>query len=97
MTRSRASLRHVGFAGSALALLAVSAWAGTAAAQSQGEARARQVSATNARLTKAREAQVLRGRTLVLHHGCGDCHGGIADPAAEGWLAGLTQCRRWSS
>jgi len=31
---------------------------------------------------------VLRGRVLAISHGCGDCHGGIANPAAEGWLAG---------
>jgi mono/diheme cytochrome c family protein len=33
--------------------------------------------------------QVLRGRQLVIAHGCGDCHGGFSDPGAEGWLAGL--------
>jgi mono/diheme cytochrome c family protein len=32
--------------------------------------------------------QVLRGRQLVIYHGCGDCHGGGVNPAAEGWLAG---------
>jgi len=32
--------------------------------------------------------QVLRGRQLVIRHGCGDCHGGLANPAAPGWLAG---------
>jgi mono/diheme cytochrome c family protein len=32
--------------------------------------------------------QILRGRLLVITHGCGDCHGGYANPAAEGWLAG---------
>jgi mono/diheme cytochrome c family protein len=34
------------------------------------------------------EAQVARGRHLVLNHGCGDCHGGTPDPTAEGFLAG---------
>lgn len=34
--------------------------------------------------------QVLQGRQLVLEHGCGGCHGGFANPAAEDWLAGLT-------
>lgn len=34
--------------------------------------------------------QMLRGRQLVLEHGCGGCHGGFANPAAEDWLAGLT-------
>jgi hypothetical protein len=33
--------------------------------------------------------QVLRGRQMVIEHGCGGCHGGLDDPAAEGWLAGL--------
>ncbi len=40
----------------------------------------------NARL----QEQVLRGRELVISHGCGGCHGGVDNPAAEGWLAGLT-------
>ncbi|MGH7720201.1 MAG: hypothetical protein ACREON_15335 [Gemmatimonadaceae bacterium] len=33
--------------------------------------------------------QVVRGRSLVIRHGCGDCHGGGSDPAASGWLAGM--------
>jgi mono/diheme cytochrome c family protein len=42
--------------------------------------------------------QVLRGRQLVIQHGCGGCHGGAANPAAQGsgplpgnnqWLAGI--------
>lgn len=33
--------------------------------------------------------QVERGRLLTIHHGCGGCHGGVANPAAEGWLAGM--------
>jgi len=36
----------------------------------------------------ARHAQVLRGRNLVINHGCADCHGGGPNPAAEGYLAG---------
>ena len=34
------------------------------------------------------EEQVLRGRSLVIVHGCGDCHGGGPTPVSEGWLAG---------
>jgi mono/diheme cytochrome c family protein len=34
------------------------------------------------------DEQVLRGRVLVLNHGCGDCHGMTPNPAAQGWLAG---------
>jgi hypothetical protein len=33
---------------------------------------------------------VARGRTLVMNHACGLCHGGGANPAAKGWLAGAT-------
>ena len=33
--------------------------------------------------------QILRGRRLVLHHGCGDCHGGFANPNAPYFLAGV--------
>jgi mono/diheme cytochrome c family protein len=33
-------------------------------------------------------SQIERGRLLVVHHACGDCHGGFANPAAEGWMAG---------
>lgn len=39
---------------------------------------------------QSREEMVLRGRELVINHGCGGCHGGGANPAAEGWLVGIT-------
>jgi mono/diheme cytochrome c family protein len=32
--------------------------------------------------------QVLEGRALVIHHGCGDCHGGVDNPASPVWLSG---------
>jgi hypothetical protein len=32
---------------------------------------------------------IARGRYLVLTHACGDCHGGFANPAADGWMAGV--------
>ncbi|HJU88936.1 MAG TPA: hypothetical protein VJ672_06055 [Gemmatimonadaceae bacterium] len=32
--------------------------------------------------------QVLRGRNLLLNHGCADCHGGGPNPAAKGYLSG---------
>ena len=38
---------------------------------------------------QARREQVLRGRVLTINHACGGCHGGGANPAAEGYLAGL--------
>jgi mono/diheme cytochrome c family protein len=34
-------------------------------------------------------ASVERGRHIVLHHGCGDCHGGLDNPDSEAWLAGV--------
>ena len=36
------------------------------------------------------DSQVLLGRQLVISHACGDCHGGMNNPEATGWLAGLT-------
>lgn len=33
--------------------------------------------------------QVAFGRFLVISHDCGGCHGGEANPAAEGWLDGV--------
>jgi mono/diheme cytochrome c family protein len=33
--------------------------------------------------------QVLRGRSLSLSMGCGECHGGRGNPAAAGWLTGV--------
>ena len=35
-----------------------------------------------------RRAQVLRGRLLTISHACAGCHGGGANPAAAGYLAG---------
>jgi len=34
--------------------------------------------------------KVLRGRQVVIEHACGECHGGMDNPAAKGWLAGVT-------
>jgi mono/diheme cytochrome c family protein len=38
--------------------------------------------------SSAADDQLRRGRTLVIHHACGDCHGGGDNPAASGWLSG---------
>ncbi len=40
------------------------------------------------------EDTLLRGRFLVISHVCGDCHGGGSNPAATGWLAGMTTPRQ---
>ena len=34
-------------------------------------------------------ADPMRGRLLVLNHGCADCHGGGSNPVAPGYLSGL--------
>ena len=38
---------------------------------------------------QALRARVLRGRLATVSHACGGCHGGGANPAAEGYLAGM--------
>lgn len=37
----------------------------------------------------ASNGDVLRGRRAVIEHACGECHGGGANPANSGWLAGV--------
>lgn len=37
------------------------------------------------------DSAVLRGRQLVLEHGCGDCHALGSNPAQPMWLAGVTK------
>lgn len=39
---------------------------------------------------QSKQAQVLRGRAVVLQSACGDCHGGGNNPGAKGWLVGVT-------
>jgi len=38
----------------------------------------------------SQRARVLRGRSLVIDHGCGDCHIGNSSPEKPGWLGGIT-------
>jgi mono/diheme cytochrome c family protein len=75
MTSVRAALRS---GRSALVLLVVAASAGLAAT----------VSGRGASAADTSEAQVERGRLLVVAYDCGACHGGYVNPAADGWLAG---------
>jgi hypothetical protein len=35
------------------------------------------------------QEQILRGRQVVIEHGCGDCHGGGANPNSPEWLSGM--------
>jgi hypothetical protein len=61
-------------------ILGFAAWAaGGSIAADAGEA---------GRAPRPTREQVERGRLLTVNHGCGGCHGGVANPAAEGWLAG---------
>ncbi|MDF1505371.1 hypothetical protein [Roseisolibacter sp. H3M3-2] len=69
------------------AAAAVAGLASAAAAPTLG-AQARPAAAVAGGGRAPSEAQLLRGRALVLNHGCGDCHGGSPDPASEGFLAG---------
>jgi mono/diheme cytochrome c family protein len=46
------------------------------------------VTSESVQTSQSRMDQILRGRQLVVEHGCGDCHGGGPNPAGEGWLAG---------
>jgi mono/diheme cytochrome c family protein len=38
----------------------------------------------------AQRARVLRGRALVMEHGCHDCHTNSSGPEKPGWLGGIT-------
>ncbi len=46
-------------------------------------------SGRNVSAAQGSEAQIARGRFVVITHACGDCHGGGGNPAAAGWLAGM--------
>ncbi len=56
-----------------LPLLAVVAWKGSSVKDFE---------------SRSLNEKVARGRQMVIEHACGDCHGGYANPANPGWLAG---------
>ena len=94
MVRShRTAFRSVG---SLVTVLVVGACVGDAGS-TRGGPRAGVVAQTGADTASTSSAsrpqgaqeQILRGRLLVVSHACGGCHGGGADPAAEGYLAGM--------
>jgi cytochrome c553 len=62
-----------------LAVTGVAFWAGSLNARAD-VARAQ---------AQASAAQVALGRQLVISHACGECHGGMDNPAGEGWLQGV--------
>lgn len=79
------------YASPALAILIVAVYTGSARTFNRGEPPAdRAVQRGQSEQARwDRRAQVLRGRLLTVSHACGGCHGGGANPAAEGWLAGM--------
>lgn len=68
------------YAGASVAILAITAIAGSPAALSRRD---------DPPASQERLEQLLRGRVLTANHACGGCHGGGANPAASGWLAGM--------
>ena len=68
----------------AMLALAVGACAGTPAAS-------REIPAGDVSASRQVQGldQVARGRHLTVTHGCGDCHGGFANPASPAWLSGV--------
>lgn len=90
----RSSSQWVLRLGSSLPILAWAACTppGTTLGRTDGPVMSRAVSAPSrgeGGSEQGSQAQVARGRLLVLHHGCGDCHGGYGNPAAEGFLQGM--------
>lgn len=75
----RSSTRSIGSA----VVVGVVVAAGMMASATDGVARSSAASAAS-----VSDEQVLRGRALLLNHGCADCHGGGANPTADGFLAG---------
>lgn len=63
-----------------LGLIVIAALAGSFSAR---------IGADDASARLATDAQVARGRAVVIEHACGDCHGGGSNPDAAGWLSGV--------
>ena len=63
----------------AIAIVGIAFWAGTVSTRADVEVAQAQASA----------AQVALGRQLIVSHACGECHGGMDNPAGEGWLQGV--------
>jgi mono/diheme cytochrome c family protein len=47
------------------------------------------VRTNKAQVAQGSRAQILLGRQMILEHACSECHGGMDNPAAQGWLAGV--------
>ena len=91
MTASRARIVSVGLAAAALAV----GCGGPGSPSSRSLTHAPDAPARREAVREARPAadtgleRVLRGRVLTINHACAGCHGGGANPAAEGYLAGM--------
>jgi len=46
-------------------------------------------SSASSRAEQAQQSQILWGRQLIVSHACGECHGGMDNPAAAHWLDGM--------
>jgi mono/diheme cytochrome c family protein len=95
MNRSPSSVRNAGVRRIAIiGLAAVAGFAVYALPQgAQGAPEGASAASSRAVVAEGRAApslqdQVLAGRSLVIHHGCGDCHGGVDHPGAPVWLSG---------
>jgi mono/diheme cytochrome c family protein len=64
------------------------AWASMITPQNIGAYPAVAFPAASERAGEGVQAQVRRGRYLVISHDCAGCHGG-ADPTSKGWLSGV--------
>jgi mono/diheme cytochrome c family protein len=92
MTARSTTTRYVGW----VAITVGGACAGSASSASRSELQTDQSFRSSAETVAAEAApgqeareQVVRGRALLLEHGCADCHGGGPNPAADGYLAGM--------
>lgn len=71
----RSFSRSFRYAGLLVPVILLVAWVPRARTSGEGDA--------------AHNKQILRGRQMVLEHGCADCHGGGPNPAADGYLSGM--------
>jgi hypothetical protein len=73
---------RLGYAALALAVVPIMAFVRTGAVTHDA-------GRSSARRAGTAADTIARGRYLVMTHACGDCHGGFANPAANGWMAGV--------
>ena len=92
MSWSDLSLKSVFFIATTVFVTVVAARAASTPASPEAVQAATQKPAASPPAAAAQPDPVLRGRSLVLSHACGECHtpGGSDDPAAKGWLQGAT-------